>query len=327
MRRNLSLLLALLALTTISTSCQAELFGEKQQAGDSGRAERSADGAPPASPAPGRPAQGSGHRAADWVDAAALAAQVRRIAAVTGDRVGVAVRPLDSRPALTIGPLQAGPAWSTMKVPVILARYRLARQTVQPYSSLGERAARAITESDNDAAASLFDEIVSGRGGAVAASRYVQELLEQAGDERTVVNTVPPPGGFSTFGQTRWTLSRGTLFHAALARGCLDPRDGSRAVLRLMGQVVPSQSWGLGQARFRGARRTLFKGGWGPDPSGRYLVRQFGIVEATGGGGLSVGLIDAPADGSFDSGVSTLDQLADAVARSVHPGRAPRRPC
>jgi hypothetical protein len=241
--------------------------------------------------------------------------------------VGVAVRPLDRRPPLMIGPQQVGPAWSTMKVPVIIARYQLARQLTQPSSTLSERVYLAITESDNDAVNSLFEEMVSAEGGVVPASRYVQKLLEQAGDEETVVNTVPPPSGFSTFGQTPWTLSRGTLFYSALARGCLDPRDESRAVLRLMGEVVPSQSWGLGQAQFQGATRVLFKGGWGPNPSGRYLVRQFGIVETAGGGGLSVGLMDAPADGSFESGVSTLDRLADAVAQSAHPDRAPRQPC
>jgi len=319
----------LLALAAILVSWQTRLFGERgQQAGDRDRGSRSAGGvAPPGSPASSRPPRGSSPRPANWVDRSALVARVGRIANATGDGVGVAIRPLDRRPPLRVGPLQVGPAWSTMKVPVILARYRLARQLHQPSSTLGERVALAITESDNDAGSSLFGEIVSAEGGVVPASRYVQELLEQAGDERTVVNAVPPPGGFSTFGQTRWTLSRGTLFYSALARGCLHPRDGSRAILRLMGEVVPSQGWGLGQARFQGASRVLFKGGWGPDPGGRYLVRQFGIVQTAGGDGLAVGLMDAPADGSFESGVSTLNRLADAVAQSVHPSRARRAHC
>lgn len=246
---------------------------------------------------------------------------VRAIAAETGAEVGVAVKPLDDRRAIAIGPLQAGAAWSTMKVPVVLARYRLGTA-----AAVDRRVTAAITMSDNEAASSLFDEIVEAKGGVGPASAYVQLALEQAGDRKTVVNTVLPPGGFSTYGQTQWTLSGGLRFYSALARGCLSPTDASTTILRLMGEITPSQSWGLGQARFHAAQRVLFKGGWGPDPAGRYLVRQFGIVES-GGGGIAIGLMDIPADGEFGSGVSVLDRLADAVARSTRPAAAPSRPC
>jgi hypothetical protein len=197
----------------------------------------------------------------------------------------------------------------------------------QPPAELNERVAHAIAESDNEAANSLFEEIVDAEGGVAPASRYVQQVLEQAGDTQTVVNTVPPPGGFSTFGQTRWALAQGVRFYSALARGCLVPASASRMILRLMGEIAPSQSWGFGQAPFRGVSRVLFKGGWGPDSSGRYLVRQFAIIEGTGGGGLAVGLMDMPADGNFDSGVSAIDRLADAVAKSVHPDKARSQRC
>lgn len=233
------------------------------------------------------------------------------------------MQPLDDRPPVLAGRLLAGTAWSTMKVPVILARYRLG---TTPATGIGERVAAAITESDNEAASSLFDEIVEAKGGVRQASAYVQRGLEETGDGRTVVNTVPPADGFSTYGQTLWTLSAGLRFYSALARGCLAPADASATILRLMGEIMPSQSWGLGQARFRAARRVLFKGGWGPDPTGGYLVRQFGIVEA-GGGGLAVGLIDIPPDGDFESGVLVLDRLADAVARSTRPSEARAKPC
>jgi hypothetical protein len=210
-----------------------------------------------------------------------------------------------------------------MKVPVILARYRLG---MTPATDIGERVAAAITESDNEAANSLFDDVVEAKGGVRQASAYVQRGLEEAGDRKTVVNTVPPPDGFSTYGQTLWTLSGGLRFYSALARGCLAPADASATILRLMGEITPSQSWGLGQARFRAARRVLFKGGWGPDPTGGYLVRQFGVVDAAGGG-IAIGLIDTPADGEFESGVQILNRLADAVARSTRPSEARAQPC
>ncbi len=273
--------------------------------------------------APGASGPSTANTPSAWVDRSGLAARVRAIARTSGAAVGVAVRPLDGGPVLTSGPLQAGAAWSTMKVPVVLARYRLAAAAGAPTAPLDSRAALAITESDNEAIDSLFAEIAAAQGGVVPASRYLQSLLEGAGDTHTVVNTVPPPGGFSTFGQTQWSLSEGTRFYAALARGCLTPVAAAQRIQRLMGEIVPAQSWGLGAAHFRGPARVLFKGGWGPDSSGRYLVRQFGIVRTPGGHGLAVGVIDRPTDGTFASGVAVVDQLADAVAASVDPGRAP----
>jgi hypothetical protein len=210
-----------------------------------------------------------------------------------------------------------------MKVPVILARYRLAGN---PSAPIEDRVAAAITESDNQAADSLFQEIVAAKGGIEPASAFVQQGLEQAGDTDTHVNTVQPPDGFSTYGQTQWSLSDGLSFYSALARGCLTPSQGAAEILRRMDEITPSQSWGLGQARFPGASRVLFKGGWGPDQEGRYLVRQFGIVE-TANGGIVVGLMDMPADGSFGSGIGVLDRLAVAVASSTHPDHAPSGPC
>lgn len=260
--------------------------------------------------------------AATWVDPVALRASGRRIAAASGAAVGVAVRPLGPGPSLTDGTLQVAAAWSTMKVPVILARYRLAESRHESTGDLVARVTAAITESDNAAVQSLFNDIAARLGGVVPASAYVQEGLRAAGDTDTVVNTVQPAGGFSTFGQTQWSLTDGLRFFRALADGCLAPQDGVQEILTLMGEITPSQRWGLGQARFAGAS-VQFKGGWGPDPSGRYVVRQFGVVRATGGHGFVVGMIDKPADGTFASGISVLDQLADAVARSVRPATAP----
>jgi len=265
----------------------------------------------------------AGREDRSWVDKRALAARVDQIAASTDAEVGVAVEALDDDSPVAVGGLQSAPAWSTMKVPVILARYRLAGDAP---AGLADRVAAAITESDNEAAESLFEEIVAVKGGVGPASAYVQQGLEEAGDSKTVVNTVPPPGGFSTYGQTRWSLGRGLRFYSALFRGCLAPPDAAAMILKLMGEISPSQRWGLGQASFPDARQVLFKGGWGPDPKGRYLVRQFGIVETTSGG-LAVGLMDMPADGQFASGVAVLDQLADAVARSTRPDRARSGPC
>ena len=61
-----------------------------------------------------------------------------------------------------------------------------------------------------------------------------------------------------------------------------------------MGQVEPSQTWGIG-----GIPGSEFKGGWGPSPSGKYLVRQIGVL-TTPAGNIAVAIAAEPESGSFD---------------------------
>ena len=82
----------------------------------------------------------------------------------------------------------------------------------------------------------------------------------------------------------------------------------AEAIRARMRRVVPEQRWGLGAL---GADVEL-KGGWGPDPEGRHLVRQMGIV----GGVLAVALAAVPTDGAFESGTAILDQLAEWLGES-----------
>lgn len=262
-----------------------------------------------------------------WLRQASLRQRVTVVEEETGAQVGVAVRPLSLGAAVDDGGLQVGSAWSTMKVPVILARYRMAVEAGEAQRTFEANVALAITESNNEAIDAIFGELEQAKGGVVGASRYVEEGLLEAGDRNTEINTVVPAGGFSTFGQTQWSLDEGTSFYRALADGCLRPRAGVWEILRYMGQIVSYERWGVGQADFAGAAKVLFKGGWGPNPEGRYLVRQFGIVESAGRG-FVVGLIAEPADGGFESGVQTIDRLADAVAATTDVHAAPlRREC
>jgi hypothetical protein len=254
-----------------------------------------------------------------WIDNAALRADVDQI---SGGQVGVAVVPLGVGRSFTAGPEQVGAGWSTMKIPVIIARYRLAETTSEPFSQLTDRVTQAITASDNAAVMSLFNDLETRDGGLAAASLDVQQVLRDAGDPTTTVNTLQPAGGYSTFGQTQWPLLAGTRFFQALADGCIEPRQAAQLVINLMGQVTSSQRWGLGQADFHGAT-AYFKGGWGPDSSGAYLVRQFGIIADQAGHGFAVGVIAKPADASFASGVAILDQLARLIAATTTVSRTP----
>ncbi len=75
-----------------------------------------------------------------------------------------------------------------------------------------------------------------------------------------------------------------------------------------MGRVEADQRWGIGT--IAGSR---FKGGWGPSPTGAYLVRQIGVI-GTPNGMIAVALAAQPASGTYDDGTADLTQMADWLA-------------
>ncbi|HEX6652869.1 MAG TPA: serine hydrolase [Thermoleophilaceae bacterium] len=175
--------------------------------------------------------------------------------------VGWATGPLGGGAIESFGERRAARAWSTMKVPVIVASITCGRADWHAIDS-------AITRSDNDAALRLWATLDDGPA-------QVEAVLRQAGDPDTVLEREPDPRGWSPFGRTVWTLEAGATFYRALARGELLGAADTERVLDAMAQVVPAQCWGLG--RIPGVR---FKGGWGPseEPGGGYEVIQFGIA-------------------------------------------------
>lgn len=157
--------------------------------------------------------------------------------------------------------------------------------------------------SDNDAALALW----KGLGPPESAAAAVQDVLVSAGDTSTRVETRVLRAGFTPFGQTEWSLAAQVQLMAALPG--LPHAEAIRARMR---NVVPEQRWGVGTL----GDDVELKGGWGPDPAGRHLVRQMGIV-----GPLAVALAVLPADGSVESGTAMLDRLARWLGES----RATRR--
>lgn len=177
---------------------------------------------------------------------------------------GVAVGALAGGPVETRGELRESRAWSTMKVPVIVAAIASGRADWDAIEA-------AITRSDNDAALRLWDRLDDG-------AAEVEAVLRRAGDDDTRLEREPDPRGYSSFGRTVWSLTAAVAFYGALARGELLPDEDSGRVLDAMGRIVPEQRWGLG--RVPGIR---FKGGWGPSelPGGGYEVIQVGIAGPT----------------------------------------------
>lgn len=229
----------------------------------------------------------------------ALAAGFDRLVAGLGVRsAGLVYAPVGGTP-VRLGSWRTGPAWSTMKVPLSLAALRRS-------DSANVRALvhRAITASDNQAAEALW----SGLGGGHAAGNAVDQVLVAHGDRRTRTQSQRIRAPFTPFGQTVWSLTDQVTFASALACSA-----GDRPVAEEMAGVTAAQRWGLGRLP-----SAAFKGGWGPDPAGRYLVRQFGVVSLDGHL-VAVAIAVEPADGSFDGGVRALNRIADWLRRSVHP--------
>lgn len=220
-----------------------------------------------------------------------------------GGNVGVALGPVGTGAMEQLGPLQSGSAWSTIKVPIAARVIEDAggADTVPPATR--DLISRAITASDNAAAASLWEQLASRHGGPPGAAAAVGELLAAAGDAQTTVSTLGRDG-FSPYGQTEWSLTEQATFVSALFAGCVAPAAAPE-LRTLMSQVVSDQRWGLGATGLP----AYFKGGWGPGTDGRYLVRQVGVIERDGSA-IAVALAAIPADGQLATGTAAISQLA-----------------
>lgn len=224
-----------------------------------------------------------------------------------GGSVGVAYVPVGSGGAVTrYGSLTTGVGWSTMKVPVAIAVVRSAGG--HPSADDRRQLRRAITHSDNAAAMRLWSRLGSGK----EAAAKTQRVLRDSGDTSTVVPAKRRRADFTPFGQSEVSLRAQATFAASLP--CV---SGSGPVLKLMGQVTPSQRWGVGRLK----ETVAFKGGWGPGADGRYLVRQVAILRLANGTRVGVALAAKPADGRFETGIADLDALARWAERHVHAKR------
>ena len=234
-----------------------------------------------------------------------LQAQLGANAGIGVSEVGV------SQPVQSAGSLTVGPAWSTMKVPISLAL--LAQTGGQLDASQQALMGSAITASDNAAIAQLWTQL----GPPATAGQKVQQVLAQAGDPSTQVQTQVTRSEFSSYGQTMWPIVQQTQFVAALP--CL-PDSGP--VMDLMGQIRSDQRWGLGAA---GAQSAQFKGGWGPEPSGAYLARQMGVLRVNGKL-IAVTVAAIPSDGSFATATADLTRIASWLIEHVNTAAASSQP-
>jgi hypothetical protein len=236
---------------------------------------------------------------------AALAADFAQLETELHAVAGIAVSPAGHGQApMALGDLQSGPAWSTIKVPLIIAALR-----EENPPRVTDAMAAAITESDTAAAESIWATL----GDPATAAQQVDVVLRQTGDPTTVQSQRVRPE-FTAFGQTDWPLIDQVRFISSAV--C----DSANApIFALMGEVEPDQRWGIGTVP--GAR---FKGGWGPSATGSYLVRQVGILAAPHGM-IAVALAAQPASGKFDDGTAALTEMANWL--TAHLGALPVGQC
>lgn len=211
-------------------------------------------------------------------------------------RLGLAYMPVGGGQVQVLGDWSSGVAWSTIKVPLAVAALRAGGST--ELSS----ATSAIVESDNAAAEDLWTSL----GDAPTAAAAVEQVLLDGGDPSTVVQKERIRSGYTSFGQTDWSLAQQAQFASELQ--CV---DFGAAIVELMQQISPDQSWGLG--RIPGA---AFKGGWGPGEDGSYLVRQLGIIDVADGS-MAVAIAAEPDSGSFDDGTVMLDAVAEMLGSNT----------
>ncbi|TWS21213.1 hypothetical protein FK529_00945 [Tsukamurella asaccharolytica] len=282
---------AVLAALLSTTACTA---------GDAGRAASSSAVPAPGSSAPVASASGGPTSGAPAGPADPLQAALNRAIAEIPGQAGIAVA--GGGRVVVAGDATGLPAWSTSKVPLVMAALERTG-TAEPAVTAAMRS--AITRSDNDAAEAIWSSL----GPPEQAAGAVQQVLRTGGDAETVVQSRKVRPEYSAFGQTRWNDGPAATFAASLPCS----RSGREAA-ELMREVDANQRWGA--YGLRGAQSVGVKGGWGPGTDGAYVVRQLAVVRAKHGfTGLMLSV--RPADGAFASGTSALTRLAATVSAQL----------
>jgi beta-lactamase class A len=269
--------------------------------------------APPRSePSPGparRPA------ATTWRAGPKWSAAVRRAAARSGLPAGAAIGAARGGPITVAGSLRSEAAWSTIKVPLLVA-YLKRRVRTSPADRELER--RMIVVSDNDAANTLFFRL----GGLRGAAGPLRATLTAAGDRETAL-AIRRPDGVRTFtwiGQTRWSLAESVRYMRALTLGRLARLRATSVAEELLLEAGRSAApWGLRAAVPKDTPLAM-KVGVGTAPDGQWTVRQLALV-GSGRGRCAIAIV---ARGPSEE---RAKEAATAVARAAVPAVPAERGC
>jgi len=239
----------------------------------------------------------------------------------TGVPAGAVVLDMAGKPRV-VGPLRADRAWSTIKVPLLVAYLDLRGGAAKLTPSERAAATQMITVSANAPANRFFLALAGAKGGVRGGARAVERVLRRGGDDRTRV-TARPPDGLRTFtwlGQTVWRLADGARWHRALVLGRVAADADTRFVLGLMRRVTGSD-WGL-RAAVPASEPLAYKVGLGATPGGAITAEQYGIV-GSGDDACVIGIVARAGDedGAKDA-VTRIAKAAVRPAAGCGPARA-----
>ncbi|MGJ4085850.1 hypothetical protein [Corynebacterium macclintockiae] len=214
-------------------------------------------------------------------------------------QVGVAI--LGENGPLHAGKLNEEGAWSTIKVPISGAveeklRHAEAHGQPAPRAAMEADMDAAIHYSDNDAAFRLWMYV--GDGADRTAAYNVRDYMRRVGDPTNAAKQFED-GAYIGFGAIKWKLTDQVKFMDGFR--CM---NGSDKVLARMGHIIPEHKYGL--AKIKGAQ---FKGGWGPEPDGRFIYRQLGLVPGADGQMTPVAIMAIPNDGLEPTAWEGVDSL------------------
>lgn len=203
---------------------------------------------------------------------------VARAIEKAGVPAGAVVLPVAGGAPRASGPLRADRAWSTIKVPLLIAYLDSRGGAARLSPDERDAATRMITVSENEPANRFFLALARDNEGVNGGARAVERVLRRGGDERTRVTARRPDGArtFTWLGQTRWALADGARFHRSLYEGDVADAADTRFVLGLMRRLTGSD-WGLRSA-VGSSTPLAYKVGLGAAPGGEITAEQYGIV-------------------------------------------------
>jgi hypothetical protein len=168
---------------------------------------------------------------------------------------------------------------------------------------------RMITESDNDAATALWNEVGQYR---------LHRFLHLAAMSETKLSP--------SWGLTRITARDETrLLHLLTLPNQVLTTKARRYALYLMAHVIPAQRWGV-PAGVPDGVTVHVKNGWAPLPFGSspWWVNSIGCFTSSGGDYTIVILTEGNA--SAGTGIATIEDIAYRVNRALNPGTSAEVP-
>ena len=196
---------------------------------------------------------------------------------------------------------------SVVKATILAALLRWHQETKEPLSDKEKRLATLmITQSDNDAATALWNEVGLAR---------LQHFLDLARMTETQLN------GDGYWGLTQITARDELSLLRLLTKSNSVLTNYSRGYeLGLMARVIPSQRWGVPAGTPRGVTVQV-KNGWLPRDTGGWRINSIGAFTGHGRDYMIVVLSDN--NPTMDYGVTTVEAVAKVVHRDLNAGLPP----